>query len=380
MPRRLEGIKVHDGLTLRDDLALVCDGQTVVSHPEEKTAELPARSLPDGVVLPGFVDLQVNGGGGVMLNDAPGVEAIRRIAQAHWRLGTTAFLPTLITDTPAQVTAAITAVQDAVRLNVPGVIGLHLEGPHLSITRKGAHDGALIRPMEDADLNTLLAAADALPNLMVTVAPESVRPDQITQLTRAGVIVSLGHSDCSYDHAMRAFDAGAQAATHLFNAMSQLNSRSPGLVGAVLARDDVHAGLIADGFHVHPGALRVALAARANGLFAVSDAMAPAGSDMQSFALGGREVHRADGRLTLEDGTLAGADLDLGRAVRVLVSQAGVPLERALRMTTGTPARLLRHAGRAGRLGSDPEGMIHLDPETGRVQRLSTLLADGRSP
>ena len=224
--------------------------------------------------------------------------------------------------------AAIAAVEDAMRAGVPGIVGLHLEGPHLSIPRKGAHDPALIRPMEPADLETLLQAAGSLPFLKVTIAPENTTEGQVAALTEAGVLVSLGHSDADYETCRRYIAAGARCVTHLFNAMSQLGNREPGLVGAALASGDTSAGLIADTVHVHPETIRAAWTAKRGPgrIFLVSDAMAVAGSDATEFHLGGRLIKRKDGVLTLADGTLAGADLDLLTAMRVMVEEVGVEL------------------------------------------------------
>ncbi|MEL7131326.1 MAG: N-acetylglucosamine-6-phosphate deacetylase [Pseudomonadota bacterium] len=310
-------------------------------------AELPVTAheidLGGDILSPGYVDLQVNGGGGVMLNDTPDLATVKHIAAAHRGLGVAALLPTLITDTVEKTHAAIAAVAEATTTGVPWVKGLHLEGPHLSPTRKGAHDADLIRPMGKDDLETLLEAASTLPVLKVTVAPESVSEDQVSTLARAGVLVSLGHSDANFDTCCRYVAAGARCVTHLFNAMSQLGNREPGLVGAALAKGEVCAGLIADAIHVHPQTMRAAWTAKADPgrIFLVSDAMAVAGSNTSSFELGGRTIQRADGRLTLPDGTLAGADLDLTTALRTMVSQVGVPLDHALQAATSVPGHLI---------------------------------------
>jgi N-acetylglucosamine-6-phosphate deacetylase len=306
-------------------------------------SSLPEIDLQGDILAPAYVDLQVNGGGGVMFNDDPSPDTLARIAAAHRGLGTGSILPTLITDTAERTRAAIDAVCVALHAGMDGIGGLHLEGPHIAPSRKGAHDGDLIRPMGADDLAMLLGAAERIPHLMVTLAPESVSPDQVARLAGAGILVSLGHSDADYDTAMAYQRAGARAATHLFNAMSPLTSRAPGLVGAALANGGLSAGLIADGHHVHPATLRLALAAKAGpgALFLVSDAMAPAGMDMREFHLNGRRIRRHNGRLTLDDGTLAGADLDLTQAVNCLVARAGASLAAALAMTTSVPARLI---------------------------------------
>lgn len=334
-----DGTRLHDGCAIR-----FADGIATDFGPE---AEIPRDGavvdLAGDMLSPGYVDLQVNGGDGIMLNDDPSVQTLRRIAGAHRRLGVAALLPTLITDTPDKTRAAIAAAIEAVRAGVPGIAGLHLEGPHLSVARKGAHDAALIRPMEPDDLDALLVAAEALPVLKVTVAPENVTEDQVAALARAGVLVSLGHSDAGFGTCRRYFAAGARCATHLFNAMSQLGNREPGLVGAVLATGAVSAGLIADAVHVHPETMRAALAAKTGPgrIYLVSDAMAVAGTEVTRFELGGREIRRRDGVLTLADGTLAGADLDLTTALRVLTGQVGIAAETALQAATSVPAALI---------------------------------------
>ncbi|WP_299685895.1 N-acetylglucosamine-6-phosphate deacetylase [uncultured Tateyamaria sp.] len=361
------GAQVHDGHRLLQDHAVVVarDGTCRVVDRAALPLGCPTRDLSGGVIAPGFVDLQVNGGGGVMFNDDQSVETLRTIAAAHASTGTVALLPTLITDTGARTHAAIRAVEQAIAQQVPGIVGIHLEGPHLSVARKGAHDQDLIRPMDDADLSLLLGAADRLPNVMVTVAPETTTHAQINAMAQAGIVVSLGHTDAQFGTCMAAFDAGARCVTHLFNAMSQLGNREPGLVGAALERDDVHAGLIADGIHVHPAMIRIALSAKraADKIFLVTDAMATAGSDIDSFELNGRRVLRRAQRLTLEDGTLAGADLDMPRALSVMVDAVGDDPEHAIARATSGPASLLREQGTAGGLNGPLAGVIHIGPD-----------------
>ena len=341
MQSALTGARIFDGETLHERAALVLEGDRIATliPVAELPPDLPRQHLT-GVIAPGFIDLQVNGGGGRMVDGTTDLAFLTDLCALHRRLGTAGILPTLITDTPEATAAVIAAGVAATRAQVPGFLGLHLEGPHLDPRRKGAHDPALIRPMTPDDLNRLCDAARALPALMVTLAPESATPDQIATLTAAGAVVSLGHSDCSYDVALAAHRAGARIATHLFNAMSQIGNREPGLVGAVLT-SGLGAGIIADGIHVHPATLRLALAAKPDGLFLVSDCMAFAGSDATELRLNGRLVLRRNSRLTLEDGTLAGADLTLPRAVPLLIGQANCPPERALAMATRIPAGII---------------------------------------
>ncbi|MCC1493756.1 N-acetylglucosamine-6-phosphate deacetylase [Cognatishimia sp. F0-27] len=371
------GAAIFDGAALHEDHALLLDGDEIAgivarhAVPEAFATE----ALSGGTLLPGFVDLQVNGGGGVLFNDQTTVEGLARIAAAHRATGTSAVLPTLITDTPDKTAAAIDAVAQAMAERVEGIVGLHLEGPHLSLARKGAHAPSLIRPMTAADEAVLRDAAMRIANLMLTVAPESVTPDQISRLSADGVVVSLGHTDCDYDTAMAAFEAGASCVTHLFNAMSPLESRAPGLVGAALRAGSVSAGLIADGIHVHPATMRAALAAKnaPGGVFLVTDAMSTVGSDIKEFTLNARRVLRRDGRLTLEDGTLAGADVTMPRALSVLIGKVGVAPAQAYAMATSVPAALLRERGSFGHLtvGARWSG-VHLMPDDTRAARMDS--------
>ncbi len=339
------GARIFDGRKLHEDRALViADGDVTGIVPLNDVPRNAAiRDLGGGTIVPGFVDLQVNGGGGVLFNEETSIDGLKAISAAHRSLGTEVMLPTLITDTPERTEAAVDAVMDAVKAGVPGIAGLHLEGPHLSPLRSGAHDPQLVRPMDSRDEDMLIRAAGQLPNLMVTVAPESVELEQISRLSREGVLVSLGHTNCSHADALAAFNAGARCVTHLFNAMSQLGSRAPGLVGAALSTPGIAVGLIADGIHVHPTSIGVAMRARkgSRGMFLVTDAMATTGSDIREFRLNDRRVVRSENRLTLEDGTLAGADLELPAAIGVMVNEVGLDLESALRMATLEPASLL---------------------------------------
>ncbi|WP_112310569.1 N-acetylglucosamine-6-phosphate deacetylase [Pseudogemmobacter bohemicus] len=312
------------------------------------TSILPSHEAPEGprlpgLIAPGYIDLQVNGGGGVLFNNDPTPEGIRAICAAHAGLGTTATMVTLITDRPDVTARAVAAAGVA---DCPGFLGLHLEGPHLSLAKKGTHDPALIRAMEAADLAAILTAAGQLPHLIVTLAPESATRRQVHALASAGVTVSLGHSDCDHDTARDYIAAGAGMVTHLFNAMSQLGHRAPGLVGAALSLPGLCAGLIADGFHVADAAMLVALRAQPEGIFLVSDAMATVGSDLTGFTLNGRQIFRSAGRLTLADGTLAGADIALADAVRYCHQRLGLDLAAALRLGSAAPAAALGLADR----------------------------------
>lgn len=343
MERVLTNARIFDGFSWHENSALLLSGGKVSGI--VPMAELPSgHRLIDGhgaTIIPGFIDLQVNGGGGVMLNDDQSVEGIRQICAAHARFGTTALLPTLITDTPEITAAAIKAGLDAKAAGVPGFLGIHLEGPHLSVARKGTHHPALIRPMEDTDLQRLLAVADRFDALMITVAPENTTVEQVRSLAEAGFIVSLGHTNATYETAKAYADAGARVVTHLFNAMSPLENRSPGLVGTALDLGELSCGIIADGFHVHPASLGAAIRAKRGPghVFLVTDAMSTIGTELDGLLLNGRQIYRKEGRLTLADGTLAGADIDMLSSVLFIHTALSIEFSEAIRMATVYPAQ-----------------------------------------
>ena len=351
-PQVLCGARIFTGEHFLDGYAVLVDDARIVDvlPVTDLPAGCPRQDLSGGTLAPGFIDAQVNGGGGVLFNDTRTAAGVAAIARTHARFGTTGLLPTFITDHGDRRAEAVAAVREAVAAGAPGILGIHLEGPFLAPARMGAHEPGLIHPMADADVDALLGTG--LRTVLLTVAAEAVTPAQIRRLSEGGVIVSLGHSDASYEAAAAAADAGARGVTHLFNAMSQLGHRTPGLVGAALDHGGLWAGLIADGHHVHPAALRVALRAKQGPgrLFLVSDAMPPAGSGGDRFTLNGRTVTRRCGRLTLEDGTLAGSDLTMDGAVRFAVEHLSQPLAEALRMASLYPAQLLRLGASRGRI------------------------------
>ncbi|MBS7695911.1 MULTISPECIES: N-acetylglucosamine-6-phosphate deacetylase [unclassified Chelatococcus] len=347
----LSGADVFDGRTRHRKHAVIIDEGRIraIVPSRELPANIEVVNADGGLITAGFIDLQVNGGGGVLFNSQPTVDGIRDIVAAHARMGTTALLPTVITDHPEVTYGAITAVRQAIAQGIEGCLGIHIEGPFISPAKKGAHDPELIRDLSDGEL--LRLTHTGLRHIMITVAPEAVNSQQIAALIKAGVTVSIGHSDATYDQAMALFQAGARCVTHLFNAMSQFGSRDPGIVGAALASEQVWCGLIADGHHVHPATLNTAMQAK-RGLpfFLVSDAMPTAGWSEDSFLLNDREVKRVGNRLTLEDGTLAGSDLVLVDAVRFMADTVGVALEEALRMASLYPAMALGVTADYGRL------------------------------
>ncbi|MFB2801531.1 N-acetylglucosamine-6-phosphate deacetylase [Shewanella seohaensis] len=303
-----------------------------------------------GTLVPGFIDVQVNGGGGALFNSSPTVACIETIGKAHARFGTTGFLPTLITDDVQVMTKAADAVALAVAQKSAGVLGVHFEGPHLSVPKKGVHPQGFIREITEAEL--AIFCRQDLGIRVVTLAPENVSPEVIRLLVESGVKVCLGHSNADYDTVVAALAAGATGFTHLYNAMSPLGSREPGVVGAAIESETAWCGLIVDGHHVHPAAARVALRAKPRGkVMLVTDAMPPVGLDDEtSFELFGTQVLRVGDRLNAVTGELAGCVLDMATAVENSVKMLGLPLGEALRMASLYPAEFLGIAENVGRL------------------------------
>jgi N-acetylglucosamine-6-phosphate deacetylase len=308
-----------------------------------------AYDLGGQLLLPGFIDSQVNGGGGVLFNDAPSVESIRAIGAAHRRFGTTGFLPTLISADLDIVARAIAAVRGALEAGVPGVLGIHIEGPFLNVARKGVHDPAKLRELDPSGLGLLSSLRGG--RTVVTLAPETTTPQMIEQLVTAGVVVSAGHTNATYAEMQAALDHGLTGYTHLFNAMSQLTGREPGVVGAALDDPRGWCGIIVDGAHTDPAVLRIALKCKPHERFMlVTDAMPGVGTNNASFELQGRRI-TVSGYVCLdEDGRLAGSNIDMASCVRNAVTLLGVPLTTAVRMASEFPAAFLKLAHEIGRI------------------------------
>jgi len=321
----------------------------VVPEGDTRLSRVPTHDLGGDLLAPGFIDCQVNGGGGVLFNDAPDTDTIRRIGAAHARFGTTGFLPTLISDDAAVMRAAIAAVDAAITGAIPGVLGIHLEGPYLAPDRRGIHDAAKFLRPRDADIELVSSLRHG--KTLITLAPERVGDDAIRELSHRGIIVAAGHTGADYEDMRKALESGVRGFTHLFNAMTPLQSREPGVVGAALEDPASWCGVIVDGFHVHPAALRIALAAKPRGkVFLVTDAMPPVGSGSETFQLNGETITCRDGRCVNAHGTLAGSALDMAAAVRNTLMQAGVDLPEALRMASTYPADFLRLDATHGRI------------------------------
>jgi N-acetylglucosamine-6-phosphate deacetylase len=341
--------RVFDGVKLYEDAAVVVEGERIaaVVARADLPKTLPLRDLPDNAwLVPGFIDIQVNGGGDVLFNDAPTPETIRTIVAVHRRFGTTALLPTLISDSAEKMTAAVAAVEALVGV-APAVLGIHLEGPFLSPEKAGVHDPRVLRLPTTRDLAMLAAPRRGV--TLLTLAPEEVPADFITKLAAAGVRLCLGHSMATYAQTVAAMGEGVSGFTHLFNAMRPLSSREPGPIAAALESPHAWYGLIADGFHVAPAMLRLALRGLGHPIL-VTDAMPPVGGLRASFVLNGETIVVRDGRCARADGTLAGACLDMATAVRNCVRWLDVPLTDALRFASTHPAEFLGLGDRLGKL------------------------------
>ena len=352
---------------VREDLAVLVDGALIaaVDRPERLASRAASVERLEGLTLgPGLVDLQVNGGGGTLLNDEPSLEGVRHIAEAHLRHGTTSLLPTLITADLATMTAAVESVRLALEAGVPGVVGLHLEGPYLDAPRRGAHEAALVRTPRAEELALL---QQPFPGRLLMTLAASAATEQVTiPLRLAGVLLSLGHTEATAEEARRAFDRGVGLVTHLYNAMSPLAHRAPGVVGAALADARVTTCLIADGHHVHPIAIRAAYEAKGPERFVcVSDAIAVAGTELEEAILAGQRVRVEGGRCINEEGNLAGSAITLSESLPILVRHVGLSLDQALVACATAPAHALGLADRgrvAPHLRAD---LVALDPEHG---------------
>ncbi|MHB8528943.1 MAG: N-acetylglucosamine-6-phosphate deacetylase [Caulobacteraceae bacterium] len=327
---------------LAEGLAVRLKGDRIVAvgPAEELTAGARTRDLAGGLLLAGFIDTQVNGGGGVLFNDSPTVEAIERIGAAHRAFGTTGFLPTLISDDLVTLEAAIVATRQAIEAGVPGVLGLHIEGPFLNARRKGIHDASKFRRTDESSF-ALLTSLE-VGRTLVTLAPEATSLEMIARLARAGVVVAAGHTNAPYEMARAALDHGLTGFTHLFNAMSPLTSREPGVVGAALEDQKSWCAIIVDGVHVDPVVLKLALRLRPRDRFIlVTDAMPCVGTGETSFQLQGKRILVKDGACFDEDGTLAGPTLDMAAAVRNAIAMLDLDLPEAARMASRGPAEFL---------------------------------------
>lgn len=337
---------------MREGVAVLVAGKKIAAVVpfEQIPSDYAVHDLAGAWLVPGFIDSQVNGGGGSLFNDNPTVDAIRCIGAAHRRFGTTGFFPTLISDSLEVVARAIKAVENAIAVGVPGVLGIHIEGPFLNGDRRGIHDASHFRTLGDQHIDLLTSLAGG--RTLITLAPECAEPSLIEALIARGAVIAIGHSDATYEEAADAFDRGVSGVTHLFNAMSQLRARAPGVVGAALENDSVWCSMIADGHHLAPAAMRVAARCKPpERLMLVTDAMSCVGGDDANFKLFGKTISVRDGICCSADGKLAGSNLDMASAVRNVMSVLDVSLEQASAMASANPAAFLKLDDRLGVIG-----------------------------
>ena len=377
MPIALMNGRVLRGTSLvSGQCVLIGEGriQDILPAEDDRCRGLERVDLGGALLLPGFIDVQVNGGGGVLFNDEPSVQAIRQIGRAHRRFGTTGFLPTLISTDLEVVSQAIEATRAALAARVPGVLGIHIEGPFLSMERKGVHDPVKLRELDDSALGLLTSLGSG--RTVVTLAPEVTTPQIIRRLANAGVIVSAGHTNATYAEVTEALRNGLRGFTHLFNAMSQLTSREPGAVGAALEDRASWCGIIVDGEHIAPPVLRLALRCKPHERFMlVTDAMPPLGTDIRSFAVQGRRI-TVNGLVCYdEEGRLAGSNTDLATCVRNVIEMLGLPLHEAVYMASLYPAEFLGLAHELGRIEPGYRANLVLADE--RINVLKTWI-DGQ--
>ncbi|EIJ2377287.1 N-acetylglucosamine-6-phosphate deacetylase [Vibrio alginolyticus] len=351
----LSNCKIYTGSDVLTDHAVIIENDLIQSivPVSELLQSIEVKDLAGANLSPGFIDLQLNGCGGVMLNDAITPETMQIMHQANLKSGCTSFLPTLITSSDEDMRTAITAAREYHNKYQNQSLGLHLEGPYLNVAKKGIHNVDFIRPSDESMIDLICANAEIVAK--VTLAPEHNDPEHIARLKAAGIVVSIGHTNATYAEARKSFEAGITFATHLFNAMTPMVGREPGVVGAIYDTPDVYAGIIADGFHVDYANIRIAHKIKGEKLVLVTDATAPAGANIDHFIFVGKKVYYRDGKCVDENGTLGGSALTMIEAVQNSVEHAGIALDEALRMATLYPATAI---GVEDRLGRVRKGMV----------------------
>lgn len=343
---------IFTGDTLLKSHALIAENKRIVDI--ILASDIPANidrsyNLNGNTMVPGFIDLQVNGGGGIMFNSEPSVSTIKQILKGHQRYGTTGIMPTLITTSFAEMEKAILAVSQAIAENIPGVLGIHLEGPFLNETKKGVHDATKFCAIDEQGLAIMTSLIGG--KTIVTIAPELTDTQTIKTLNQAGLIICAGHTNANYEQTITAINAGLHGFTHLYNAMTPLESRAPGTVGAAISDERTWFGIIADGYHMHPSAFKIAVRAKqTGGAILVTDAMATVGARSDSFVLDGEVIKSINGKCVNAAGTLAGSDLNMNQAVKNAVEFANISWQEAVRMASLYPAKALGIDDTYGRL------------------------------
>jgi N-acetylglucosamine-6-phosphate deacetylase len=355
MKQALVGARIFTGEEFLDNhVLIVADDKIEALVPAaDLDASIPQILLDGGVIAPGFIDLQVNGGGGAFFTNDTSVTAVKTMLDGHRPTGTTSLVPTLISNTREVHQAGVQAVADAVAAGMKGVLGVHVEGSFFDMARRGAHNERYIRKMEQADIDWLVAAVKDQQDFKVilTLAPEHVEPGQIKQLTSAGVVVCGGHTDAHYESVVAALKEGLSGFTHLYNAMRPTTGREPGVVGAALEDRNSWCGIIIDSYHVHAASARIALAAKPKGkIYLVTDAMSTVGSPEKSFQIYGETIYEKDGCLVNAEGRLAGSAIGMIDAVRLNTEWVGVELSESLRMASLYPAEYMQVNHYLGRI------------------------------
>ena len=350
------------------DNQTVCIQNGVIQSIRSATSQELAN-LHQGILIPGYVDIQVNGGGGVLFNQAPTIDTLNTMARAHLQFGTTSMMPTLITDRYEVMVAAADAVSEAIASEHPNIEGIHFEGPFLSTPKKGIHEARYIRSPSDKEL-AIICRKD-IGKVIITVAPENVSTSLIKELVAEDVIVSIGHTNATFEQACDAINAGASGFTHLYNAMSAFTSRAPGVVGAALLNDSTYCGLIVDHQHVHPKSAALAIKTKgADKIMLVTDAMAHVGSSICNLAFFNTEISRHGNKLTTPDGTLAGSCLDMHQAVLNVCKDLQVSLSDASKMASATPATFLGIPDRVGSIAQGQKANVLLIDENNQLNNV----------
>ena len=336
------------------DHAVVIENELIkaivpISELAELTPNIHCIDLNGDNLAPGFIDLQLNGCGGVMFNGAETEQTLAIMQAANLKSGTTSYLPTFITDSDAGIKRALDVVRRYIQTTPNEVLGLHLEGPYINIEKKGIHRAEFIRKPNSEMIDLICANADIISQ--ITLAPENTPNQIIKQLSNAGIVVSLGHSNGTYQQAKTAIDYGASSATHLFNAMTSITGRDPGVVGAVYD-NDIYAGIIVDGFHVDYANVRISKKIMGDKLILVTDATAPAGADINQFNFVGTTVYYKDGKCFGEDGTLGGSAVTMIESIEQCVKFVGIALDEAIRMATIYPAKSISVDNKLGSIHS----------------------------
>lgn len=351
---------LYDGTLIQNNKTLTVEDGIIQSIDDCSNSQ----QIEQGLLIPGFIDVQVNGGGGYLFNQSPTATTIEKISVAHQQFGTTGWLPTLVTDSFEKMQAAADAVAESIDKK-NGVLGIHYEGPFLSTNKRGVHSSQLIRKLSDKDL--ALFSRDDLGKVLITIAPENVSPTQISELVSTGIIVSIGHSAATYSQTMQAIEAGATGFTHLYNAMSALTSREPGVVGAALVSENTFSGIILDGIHLHPAAAKVAYNSSTD-LMLVTDAMPPVGTEDENFEFFGQAIKRLGNQLTDSEGRLAGSTLDMLSAVQNAEEMLEIDFIKAVDLATKNPANFLGLDKQFSKLASGYKASMLLIDEQHKIK------------